>query len=318
MTEQYFYLHQHISDFDEFCTNALNWDLDYHQLEHGPFTSEMLTFGNNHVIFSRGKLGRRMLQRGSSPQGMITLGLPANPEISIYWRNIDVSGEQLFIFPPGGELHSISQADFDVFVISMTEERLDQVCALFQLPDFRKLIDGHEVFQCNRQLLTKFRRLLLQTEQMLITGQLDINQNLHLKQLENELAEQLIRLLADSNQPISRNPPRKRDIALQSAVNYINESRNSIVTMQNLCEVCNASQRTLEYAFRERYGMTPKAFTLIYRLNNARKHLRVTDPKTNQVSAIAQQHGFWHMGQFSSSYRKLFAELPSETLKQIY
>lgn len=125
MKEQTFYLHQYSSDFDEFCANALNWDLDYHQLEHGPFNSEMLTFGNNQVIFSRGRLGRRMLQRGSSPPGMVTFGLLASPEINIHWRNIDVSGEQLFIFPPGGELYSISQADFDVFVISLTKKKLN-------------------------------------------------------------------------------------------------------------------------------------------------------------------------------------------------
>ncbi len=315
MTENYFHLHQHSSDFDEFCANALNWDLDYRKLEHGSFTSEMLTVGNSHILFTRAKLGRRMLQRGSSPQGMVTFGLLANPAIRIYWRNIDVSGEQLFIFPPGGELYSISQADFDVFVISLTEEKLDQVCASFQLPEFRKLIDGHEVFQCNQRILANFRKFLLQTEQIFTTGQGAINNSLHLKQLENELSEQIISLLGDDHLPVTTNKQRRRDLALQSAVNYIHESRDNVVTVPNLCEVSNVSQRTLEYAFRERYGLTPKEYTLVYRLNNARKQLRLCAPDKNQVSEIARQNGFWHMGQFSASYRKLFAELPSITLK---
>ena len=33
------------------------------------------------------------------------------------------------------------------------------------------------------------------------------------------------------------------------------------------------------------------------------------------VSEIARQHGFWHMGQFSADYKKIFTELPSKTLK---
>lgn len=316
MTEKHFYLYQHISDFDEFCANALNWDLDYRQLEHGAFSSELPTFGTNQVLFSRGKLGRRMLQRGSSPQGMITFGLLVDPAIHIYWRNKDVSGEQLFIFPPCGELYSVTQSNFDVFVISLTEQKLDEVCTSLQLPDFRKLIGGHEVFRCNQHMLATFRNFLINTEQTFTTEQCTINNSLHLKQLENGLSEQIIMLFADSNQPVIRNPPRKRDHALLSAVNFIHESRNNILTIPDVCKACNVSQRTLEYAFRERYGLTPKEYTLIYRLNNVRKQLRLADPNRNRVSTIAQQQGFWHMGQFSSSYRKLFAELPSETLKQ--
>ncbi len=90
------------------------------------------------------------------------------------------------------------------------------------------------------------------------------------------------------------------------------------MTIPELCNASNASQRTLEYAFRERYGLTPKEYTLVYRLNNVRKQLRQAVPVKDQVSRIAQQHGFWHMGQFSASYRKLFAERPSDTLKQNY
>lgn len=316
MTEDYFFLHQHHSDFDDFCTNALNWDLDYRQLERGAFTSQFLTCGNSQVIFSSAKLGRRMLQRGSSPPGMVTFGLLACPEISIHWRNIDVSGEQLFIFPPGGELHSISQADFYVFVVSLSEEKLNQVCASFELPDLHKLITGHEVFQCAPQGLAQFRHLLLKTGREIRQRTEMTNLDLHMNHLENELAVQLTGLLARNFQPVTRSRPRKRDLALQSAESYIHEAGNKIVTIPELCDACNASQRTLEYAFRERYCLTPKEYTLVYRLNNVRKQLRQAIPEKDQVSRIAQQHGFWHMGQFSSSYRKLFAELPSETLKQ--
>lgn len=103
---------------------------------------------------------------------------------------------------------------------------------------------------------------------------------------------------------------------MKSAEDYIHESANEVVTIPELCNASNASQRTLEYAFRERYGLTLKEYTLIYRLNNVRKQLRQAIPVKDQVSRIAQQHGFCHMGQFSASYRRLFDELPSETLKQ--
>lgn len=48
----------------------------------------------------------------------------------------------------------------------------------------------------------------------------------------------------------------------------------------------------------------------------ARKALRVADPALESVTALATRWGFWHMGQFTKDYKRLFAELPSETLKK--
>ncbi|MCK5375915.1 MAG: helix-turn-helix domain-containing protein, partial [Acidobacteria bacterium] len=33
------------------------------------------------------------------------------------------------------------------------------------------------------------------------------------------------------------------------------------------------------------------------------------------VTDVANNWGFWHMGQFAADYRKMFGELPSQTLQ---
>ena len=101
MTEQTFFLHQHINDFDEFCSNVRHWDVEYRQLEAGQFSSELMMFGSASTLFSRAQLHRGMIQRGSSPQGLITIGLLANPKIKMRWRNIDISGNMLFFSAKG-------------------------------------------------------------------------------------------------------------------------------------------------------------------------------------------------------------------------
>ncbi len=35
-----------------------------------------------------------------------------------------------------------------------------------------------------------------------------------------------------------------------------------------------------------------------------------------RIADIANRYGFWHMGQFAADYRRMFAELPSETWKR--
>ena len=163
MDKQAFFLHQRFSDFDAYCENVRHWDLDYYQLDHGTFSGELLMFGNARTIFTRARLGRRILQKGGTPDGLITFGVLANPSIDIHWRNHNIYGDKLFIFPPGGELHSVSQHDFDVFALSLCEETLNRTCHSLELPDFRNLIDGNEVFNCHPQSIWLLRKWLHKT-----------------------------------------------------------------------------------------------------------------------------------------------------------
>lgn len=313
-----FYIHQNLNNFDQFCENVRNWDLDYKQIDCGIFCSELLMFGNNETLFTHATLGRRMIQNGASPEGLITFGVLANPDINISWRNIEISGDMFFVFPESGELHSISNADFDVFVVSLSEEKLNQACSSFDLPDIRTLINNGEAFRCHPQKLTELRNWLSSVNHELTCNNTADNKSRYLKYIEQEMSYKIIGLLAERLVTASRKPSRKRDLALSAAEDYIKNCTAGVITLPELCAVANVSERTLEYAFRERYGVTPKNYTLVHRMNIVRKQLHKADAKTNSVSEIARQQNFWHMSQFSANYYKLFGELPSDALKRNY
>jgi transcriptional regulator GlxA family with amidase domain len=63
--------------------------------------------------------------------------------------------------------------------------------------------------------------------------------------------------------------------------------------------------------------MTPTHWLRLRRLNNARRELLSCTPNETTVAEVAMNGSFWHLGRFSSSYRALFRELPSETLKRV-
>jgi AraC family ethanolamine operon transcriptional activator len=310
-----FFIHQKFTDFDELCCNMQHWNLDYSQLEAGRFTSELLMFGNNTIIIGREILGRRIRQTGASPTSLITLGILVNPKTHIHWRGYDMFGDMLCIFPQGGELESITYDDFDVFPVSISEETLNQACELLELPYITALIGNSEVFRCNPHKLAELRSWLLSVTHELITGTAEIRNIRFLKQIEQGLADRLVRILAEHHEPVRIKSLRKRDKARLAAENYIAEAGSEQITVSELCSAVNVSERTLEYAFRERYNLTPKSYTLMHRMNNVRKQLRKANTDQGTVLEIARQHDFWHMGQFGADYKKIFAELPSETLK---
>lgn len=314
---QPFYVHQHTDDFDAFCENVRNWDLDYQQLESGRFTSELLNFGNNKTQFTHARLTRRMIQRGTCPKGLITFGILADPSIQIHWRNTDITNDMLFVFPDNGELNSITQSDFDVYAISLSEDTINQACARLELPEIKKLTANSEVFDCDTRKMSELRQWLKLTDAMLTSIEASARQDGFLEQIEQSFIERLLNILSDYYQPVRQKKTRKRDKARIIAEQYIFETDYDIVTLSELCRVSNTSERTLEYAFKERYGLSPKGFATMHRLNRAHKALRLATPETNKVSDIARQLGFWHMGSFSTNYKRVFDALPSTTLKQV-
>ena len=53
------------------------------------------------------------------------------------------------------------------------------------------------------------------------------------------------------------------------------------------------------------------------KLNTIRKELKHADPIKAKIVDIANNWGFWHMGQFATDYKRLFGELPKETIAGI-
>jgi AraC family ethanolamine operon transcriptional activator len=102
---------------------------------------------------------------------------------------------------------------------------------------------------------------------------------------------------------------------LKQALTYITDYAGEPPTILDICQAAGVSQRTLEYAFLERFGVTPKTYLQAYRLNGVRKTLRQADPEATKIVDVANRWGFWHMGQFARDYQKLSGELPSETLR---
>jgi transcriptional regulator GlxA family with amidase domain len=76
-------------------------------------------------------------------------------------------------------------------------------------------------------------------------------------------------------------------------------------------------ERTLQLAFRERFGLTPAAFLKARRLALVRQQLVHCNTADVSIGQVAAALGFTHVRQFAADYRRAFGETPSETLNQM-
>ncbi|KAE9651609.1 helix-turn-helix domain-containing protein [Pseudomonas sp. PB105] len=92
------------------------------------------------------------------------------------------------------------------------------------------------------------------------------------------------------------------------------DAPDATVNLLELAQIAGVSLRQLQQGFKTYTGMSPAQWMRLRRLNGARRDLLTAVDRT--VAEVAMNWSFWHLGRFSHSYRALFNELPSETLKR--
>ncbi|MEX0604084.1 MAG: AraC family transcriptional regulator [Marinobacter sp.] len=101
--------------------------------------------------------------------------------------------------------------------------------------------------------------------------------------------------------------------ALGKMLGYIERNVRNNIDIEELSSVSNMSVRSIYNAFAKTFATTPKCYIKQLKLLKLREE--IIEGKCRNVTEIALDYGFTHLGRFSSDYRKNFGELPSETLK---
>ncbi len=304
-------------DSDQLGEEARQWDLDLWQLDRGPFHGGLLQFGVGDVHVTEARFGRTLRQRGSPPARLRTIGLAAKPGVQFSWRGKQVTGDDIVTFPRGAELSCVSDPHFHVFTCSFPDHLLATTAEAYGVGEFDELCGKAEVFRCGSAEIAPVRRCLSDLSRIARQNDTVLTDRDFIQRATHDLPRRLLDAIAGSSGSCRSETARKREFALFRAEAYIVEFAGHDIKVGDICRAAQVSQRTLEYAFSARYGMTPKAFLIAFRLNAVRRGLRAANSSSEGVADIANRWGFWHMGQFAADYRRQFGELPSRTLRTV-
>ncbi|WP_428036316.1 AraC family transcriptional regulator [Amphritea sp.] len=97
---------------------------------------------------------------------------------------------------------------------------------------------------------------------------------------------------------------------------YIADHIKDDLSVDDLASLSRVSQRTLYNIFARHKSVTPMHYIKQQKLMHVHKMLQDGEGGCRNVTEVALDFGFMHLGRFSSEYRKMFGELPSETLKK--
>ena len=303
-------------DFDELAAEAVQWDLDLRQLDAGEFHGEILQFGIENVHISEAKFGRLLKQQGTPPAGMRTLVVPGDARVKFQWRGSRIDGNSLMIFPRGAELAALSDRGFHVYTCSFPETLLGELAGSLEVPSLGPRRPSADVVKCDGKRIASLRNLLENICARLSQDQNAVDDARIAEQLTFELPQMfLTSVITGEPCPAGISAARRRRV-LGAAEDFILSRSKEPITVQDVSTALDVSLRTLQYAFSDGYGISPKRYIQGMRLNLVHKALKNGEPAGQKIADIANRYGFWHMGQFAADYRKHFGELPSETARR--
>ena len=304
------------SNPEQFAEVAGNSDHDWQQLDHGRFEAKLFQVASTDTTTERIAFNRRFAQRGSSPSGMLTFGLIGRTVGKIGWCRQRVSTEDLLLFSPGGDNESVSGPGFRGSKMSYSEEHLEQIAADLELPlNLDRYREGGIAIKIDPAAAEDLRRRLRQVEHAVTKCSGDAGRRWIRHELHHEIPVRLLRILAADPPETSSRIGGFKARAARMARDYIDAHAADAPAIRDVGRAAGISWRSLDYAFREVFGVTSKQYLQASRLGCVRKELCRNGPAV-KITDVAAEWGFWHMGKFAADYRRQFGELPSETLRR--
>jgi len=280
-------------DFDALAAAARGWGLDWIQLDRGPLEASFQQVETPSTLISRFKFNRKFHQMGTIPPGMRTFGMIAPRSPDIEWRGKEGTPRHLIVFPSDDEFEFISHPGFHGDTLSVPEHRLRQAADTLGLPDpLDGMGAGQALYHTDPGCIDGFRQRL--TELLTLGARFD-GSGLDcsvLADVEFSAIAALVATLASGIRAGHRIPESGlRARALRLAVKFIDDHAAEPPTVEQICRASGASWRTLDYAFRDQFDLTPKQYLQTVRLQRVRRDLLRKSPDSS-ISDVAAGWGF--------------------------
>jgi AraC family ethanolamine operon transcriptional activator len=303
-------------DVDEQAACLREWDQVYEQLAPGRFVGRFLEVRLGDVQLFREVTNRPLYQAGRVREGGHVLGVPAAMRGAAGCIGRPLGPDSIVSMRGGDTLDLRTPQDFDIVAAAMPVAALERYAQDVEPGGLDRARAGSTVLELGRAPAQELRSLL-QTA-------LDVAQRrpavlrfaaLH-RTLEQALLATAARVLSRAaGEPQQRVPARMRHALVARAKDYMRAHVDEPLTVEDLCRALRVSRRTLQYGFQDVLQISPAGYLRALRLNGARRALRGADPDRDCVHDIAARWGFWHLSRFADDYRRMFGELPSQTLR---
>ena len=304
------------ADIEEQAASLREWDQVYEQMSPGRFVGGLHELCFAGVQLFRESTNQAVHEAGAPWTGSRAIGVPVRMEGAARFRGESVDADAVVTLGSEDELDFYTPRGFEIYGLVVDERALEAHARQVEHLDIAVAFAGKGVLKPAPDRLSAFRRLLASMLQSLEVnpGALQYRQTQRL--LEQSVLGAVVSVVADdAGAPRIASACTGRRNVVDAAKAYMRSHIAEPITVADLCRELGVSRRTLQYSFQEVLGLNPVAFLRAMRLNGVRRDLKAASRHGDSVQDIAARWGFWHLGHFVTDYKRMFGELPSETLR---
>ena len=280
--------------------------LEVDRMSPGNAVAEFVALQSPDLVVTAGEYGVPVHTRGGLPRDIVMLALPL-ADGGGRWNGRGFQPELAWVYGPGSEHEGVglTTSGFAAFALpSLVLDDLGMFGASQLDLDRRVLLvrDGDVVRlrQAASELLDLMRRGLLRSE--------------HAPALTGDLLTQVVDLLAGGRPATRMRPSAARRIVDECL--QVSDWIGPRPAPHELAARTRVTDRRVRAAFNEIFGVPATTYFRLRALHGAHRALRSASPHDTSVTDVATRWGFWHLGRFSSEYRRYFGEPPSQTLRR--
>ncbi len=295
---------------------AVGWDIRYTQHGAGSLEGTLKELRLPGLLVAHETYGRDFFFNASLPKDFTPALFPLRSRDGVRMNGLPYDVGDIFMPGEVSEMVCGGPQGIDLITLHLEPESMSDLSAMLgegQLDDLLRWATLSH--RGDPQQRTAFENLLdsLLQEEVWASA---VSDN-RMEALRCKVIEDFAALLAHAGSEGSSSSVQRQSVWVnyaRRAREYLDSHIDRSVSLAELCRVTGTSARTLQYAFRDHYGVAPQAYHRSRRLSAVHQVLKRRWPSETTVTDVALDHGFWHLGRFGQAYKARFHESPSETL----
>jgi AraC family ethanolamine operon transcriptional activator len=300
--------------FHSLTTFQFGWDFCASQLGPVQEMSRVSLYQTAHVGYNLFQCGAAFDQRIRAREGFLSFGL-LDVDSPITWtHNQVIPNEAIIVFPREEYLRGASPVGFRGSGMHFSEAFMADLAEKVYRQPLNSLLPDPGLYEPGLIKIGVVRAELRKWQQMheyCADSRLAI-----VSRREESLVLAILDALIDA-ECVEKGGLLQCQRSMTRALELINTSDLESISAVELSNYAQCSPRFLQRNFQKRFGVTPKKYIKYLRLARVRDGLLSFDTQScDSIIELAGIQGFWHMGQFAADYRRVYGELPSETLNR--
>lgn len=305
-------------DIEEVLASVPKWQLENRLLSRVEGMNQGTVLRLGQIGIGSNRIRGRVHSRGAVPPGHMALGIDLSDGPGRRFGGRPLEGDDVLIGYGGAELDYLLSAHFRGLSITVPVELVEPAVAhrtasAVSFTKYRSI----QVSNADRSAHSELWQFFMRMEAALHSGIPPGNSIPAVRFIHADVVDAVATVIGRHASPDNGSIlpvwHHRRPVALR-AREFMQAYLSEPITLHEICAATRASERTVEYAFRDVYGMGAKKFLKMLRLNHVRHQLRTADREAPSIQEMAQNAGFWHMGNFAADYRRLFGETPTQTV----